>query len=84
MISLFNTVCRRPHLPRETWLQDMMIELGVSLASKTRPPNAEEASDDEIEEDEGGEEEDATDDETVPDEEMGCTCIALVVVEAEF
>ena len=63
-VSKFNEVCRRPHLPREKFLQDMMVELGISIASKRAPEDSAEESDDTCFE-EGEEEAEFSDDDIV-------------------
>ena len=57
-ISVFNLACRRPHLPKEHWLRDMMVDLNISIASRPKhpQPDADTESECELDEDEGGEE----------------------------
>ena len=69
MISLFNRACGRPHLPKEKWLQEMMVELGISISSRPPRPETAESSDDDEDPEEGGEEEEATEDEMYCEDE---------------
>ena len=66
MISVFNEACRRPHLPSEQHIRDMMDDLGIQISFKPRSHDPD--SDEGEAAYENAEEEDVTDDEHVDTE----------------
>ena len=78
---MFNTICRRPHLPREKHVQDIMVDLGISISKKIPEPESD------LDVEENGEEEYPTDDEELEfqgDDDMVDPKVLEAVLEALF
>ena len=70
MISVFNAACRRPHLPREQHVRDMMKELSIEVKFKTSHPDPDGPATDDESSAESAEEEAVTDDECVEEADL--------------
>ena len=83
MITVFNGICGRPHVPKETNIREMLERLGIKLPEKAKRQVDDNDDDDDGSPDpaeEGAEEEPPTDDE----ECTVLTCLAYVLEVCVF